>query len=134
MLHDFVGFFANNIEKRSVCFISSKKNYYNLAKNNHKFQASVTERCTSLNKSSGIVRQNPLKVSVKKLDFSKNFTAREVLHMQVAFKVSSRIFLTYLQKPVYMIYGRHILHSYSFVKRISSRFYYSWDGKQKTWS
>ena len=46
---------------------SAKENYYNLTKNNHKFQASVTERYTSLSKSSGIFRQNPLKAPVKKL-------------------------------------------------------------------
>ena len=46
----------------------SRKNYYNLTKNNHKFHVSVSERCTSLIKSSGIFRQNPLKVPMKKLN------------------------------------------------------------------
>ena len=41
--------------------ISAMKNYYNLTKNNHKFQASATERCTSLSKSSGIFQQDLLK-------------------------------------------------------------------------
>ena len=45
----FIGF----IEKPVWC-ISGKENYYNRTKNNHKFQASVTERYTSLSKSSGI--------------------------------------------------------------------------------
>ena len=62
--HVFVIFFVYNINYN---IISAKKNYYNLTKNNHKFQASVTERCTSLSKSSGIFLQNPLKVPVKKL-------------------------------------------------------------------
>ena len=52
MPHDFLSFFVCDIEKL----------------NNHKFQASVTESCTSLGKRSGIFRQNPLKVHVKKLD------------------------------------------------------------------
>ena len=68
VLHDFVSFFVCNIEKRIVWCISVKKNYYNLTKNNHKFHVSVSERCTSLIKSSGIFRQNPLKVPMKKLN------------------------------------------------------------------
>ena len=56
------------IEKLIVRCISAKKNYDNLTKNNHKFQASATERCTSLSKSSGMFRQNPLKVPLKKLN------------------------------------------------------------------
>ena len=35
-------------------------------KNSCKFQASVTEKCTFLNKRSGMFRQNLLKVPVKK--------------------------------------------------------------------
>ena len=66
--HDFVSFFACNIKKLIVWCVSAKKNYYNLMKNNHKFQASFTERCTSLSKISGIFWQNPLKVPVKKLN------------------------------------------------------------------
>ena len=57
--HDFVGFFICNVEKPIVWCISAKEIYYN-TKNNHKFQASVAERYTSLSKSSGIFRQNPL--------------------------------------------------------------------------
>ena len=64
--HDLVS--VCNIEKLIVWCTSAKKKFYNLTKNNHKFQRSVTERCTSLNKSSGIFPQNPLKVSVKKLN------------------------------------------------------------------
>ena len=56
------------IEKFIVWCISAKKNYDNITKNNHKFQASATERCTSLSKSSGMFRQNPLKVPLKKLN------------------------------------------------------------------
>ena len=63
-----------------VWCVSAKKHYYNLTKNNHKFQASVTERCTSLSKSSEIFRQNPLKVPKKKLNLRKNFTTHELLH------------------------------------------------------
>ena len=49
--HEFVRVFVCNIEKPFVCFISAKENYYNLMKNNHKFQASVTESYTSLSTS-----------------------------------------------------------------------------------
>ena len=56
------------IEKLIVWCISAKKDYDNLTKNNHKFQASATESYTSLSKSSGMFRQNPLKVPVKKLN------------------------------------------------------------------
>ena len=47
-------------------YISSKENYDNLTKSSRKFQASVTERYISLNKPSGMFRQNLLKVPVKK--------------------------------------------------------------------
>ena len=66
VMHDFVSFFVCNIEKLIVWFISAKKSYYNLTKNN-KFQARVTERCISLSKSCGIFRENSLKVPVKKV-------------------------------------------------------------------
>ena len=65
--HDFIALFVTSIKHVGWC-ISDKKNYYNLTKNNHEFQASVTERCTFLSKSSGIFWQNPLKVPVKKLN------------------------------------------------------------------
>ena len=66
--NDFVSFSVYNIEKLIFWCISASKKYYNLTKNNHKFLATVTERCTFLSKSSGIFRQNPLKVPVKKLN------------------------------------------------------------------
>ena len=74
--HGFVSFFVCNIEKLIVWCISAKKKYYDLTKNNHNVEASVTEKCTSLSKSSGIFRKNPLKVPVKKLHFKKS-----LLHM-----------------------------------------------------
>ena len=52
--HDFASFFFCKIEKFIVCCISAKKNYCNLTKDTDKFQASVTERYTSLNKRYGI--------------------------------------------------------------------------------
>ena len=57
-------FFVCNIEKLIVWFISANGSYYNTTKNSRKFQASVTERCTSLSKRSGMFRQNLLKVPV----------------------------------------------------------------------
>ena len=69
MPRDFFNFFVCNIEKVIiVSCISAKENYYNLTKNSRKFQASVTERCTSLCNCSGMFRKNLLKVPVKKLD------------------------------------------------------------------
>ena len=62
MSHNFASFFVCNTEKLIVWCITARKNYYNLTKNNHKFQASMTERRTSLNKGF----QNSLKVPVKK--------------------------------------------------------------------
>ena len=56
--HDFISFFVCNIEEKVL------QSY----ENKHKFQASVTEKYTSLSKSSGIFQQNPLKVPVKKLN------------------------------------------------------------------
>ena len=46
-----------------VWCISDKENYCNLTKNSRRFQASVTETCTSL-----IFGKNLLKVPVKKLN------------------------------------------------------------------
>ena len=62
MSYNFVSFFVCNTEKLFVWCISAPKNYYNLTKNNHKFQASMPESRTSLNKGF----QNSLKVPVKK--------------------------------------------------------------------
>ena len=64
--HNFVSFIVCNIVRPIVWCISAKDNYYSLTKYNHKFQASVTKRYTSLSKSSGIFRKNPLKAPVKK--------------------------------------------------------------------
>ena len=68
MPRDLFNLFVCNIEKFIVWCISAKENYYNLTKNSRKFQASVTERCTSLNKRSGMFRQKLFKVPVKKLN------------------------------------------------------------------
>ena len=62
MSHNFVSFFVCNTEKLVVWCITARKNDCNLTKNNHKFQASMTERRTALNKGF----QNSLKVPVKK--------------------------------------------------------------------
>ena len=62
MSHNFVSFFVCNNEKLIVWCISARKNHFNLTKNNHKFQASIDERRTSLNKGF----QNSLKVPVEK--------------------------------------------------------------------
>ena len=79
MPHDFVSFVFWKIEKIVWC-ISVIRNYNNLKKNNHKFQETATERCTSLCNSPVIFQQNPLKVPVKKLNLKKNFTTHELLH------------------------------------------------------
>ena len=68
MPHDFFSFFVCNIGKLIVWRISTKENYYNLTENSRKFQASVTERGTSVGKRSEMFRQNLLKVAVKKLN------------------------------------------------------------------
>ena len=49
-------------------FISVVENYHNLLKNSPKFQASVTERRTSLSKRSRMFWKNLSKVPVKKLN------------------------------------------------------------------
>ena len=70
--NDFVNFFVCNIKKHIACCISAKKNYCNLTKNSHKFQASVSKR-------SRIFWQSPSKVPAKKLSLLKNFTILERL-------------------------------------------------------
>ena len=67
MPHDFVSFFVCNIGKPIVCSISAKENCHNLTKNNHSFEASVTEKYTSLSKSSGIFRQKSFKSTFEKV-------------------------------------------------------------------
>ena len=52
--YDFVSSFVCKTERPIVWCISGKENYCNLKKNNHNFQASITERYTSVSKSSGI--------------------------------------------------------------------------------
>ena len=80
MPHDFFSFFVCNIEKRIAWRISVKENYYNLTKNSRKFQTSVTERCTSLSKRSGMFRQKVLKVPGKKINLYKTFAVNKLLH------------------------------------------------------
>ena len=46
------------VTSKNLLFGVFKENYYNLTKNSHKFQTSVTERCTFLSKRSGMFRQN----------------------------------------------------------------------------
>ena len=66
MPRDPFNLFVCNIEKLIVWCISANRNY--LVRNSRKFQASVTERCTSLSKRSGMFRQNLLKVPVKRMN------------------------------------------------------------------
>ena len=66
--HDFVIFFICNIEKPIYCCISAKKSHYNLTKN--KFQATVTERCTSPSNSLGIFRHKCFKSTCEKVKSS----------------------------------------------------------------
>ena len=73
-------FFVGSIEILVIWCISAKENHYDLGKNSPKFQASVTERYTSLSRRSGMFRQNLLKVPVKKLNLRKFFTAHKLLH------------------------------------------------------
>ena len=62
--------FSLFVTSRNLLFavFLSRKSIIIFKKNNQKFQTSVTERRTSLNKSSWMFQQNPLKVPVKKLD------------------------------------------------------------------
>ena len=98
--HDIVIFFIWNIEKPIYCCISAKKNYYNLTKN--KFQATVTERCTSPSNSSGIFRHKCFQSTCEKVKSLKRLYYAWTL-LQEAFKVSWKIFHTNLQKPVCII-------------------------------
>ena len=66
MPRDLFNLFVCNIEKLLLYgFFSAQENYYNLMKNNPKFQVNVTERRTSLSKRSRMFRQNLLKVTEK---------------------------------------------------------------------
>ena len=91
---------------------------------------SFTETCTSLKKSSGIFRQNPLEVPVKKLNLKKNFTTHEILHKWLlGFPV--RLFLPNYRSLFVSYMADIFVFLYTFVKSISFRFYCSWDGKRK---
>ena len=125
-------YFVCNIEKLSVWCIFATENYYSLTKNSRKSQLSVTKRCTSLSNRSGMFRQNLLKVPVKKLNLYCTWTSS-----QVTFKVSSRIFFTYLPIQLFtkaclcLIWHTYFVFVFIFVKGIASRFNNSWDGKRK---
>ena len=97
--HHFFSFFVFKLEKLIVWCLPAKKNYYHLTKNGLKFEASVTERCTSLGKRSGMFRQSLLKVPVKKFQSLKNLYNRWTFSQMIS-KVSSRIFFTYL--PIHL--------------------------------
>ena len=68
------------VTSRNLLFGVFKENYYNLTKNSRKFQTSVTERCTSLSKRSGMFRQKVLKVPGKKINLYKTFAVNKLLH------------------------------------------------------
>ena len=97
------------------------ENYYNLTKNSRKFQTSVTERCTSPSKRSGMFRQNRLKVPVKKLNLYKNLyytrsSSQVILRLRLNF--FSPIYLsTYLQKTF-------IAHMFCICIHICKRYYF----------
>ena len=105
-----------------------------LTKNNHIFQASVTERCASLSKSSGIFRQNPLRVRVKKLNIWKNFATRELLHKKILrFPVR---FLSLIYRSLLVWYNTnifciriHICQKYFFLLLLFLR----WKAKESFW-
>ena len=62
-------YFVCNIEKRIVWRIFAKENYFDLTKNRRKFrQVALKERCTSLNKRSGMFWQNLLKIPLENLN------------------------------------------------------------------
>ena len=63
MPRDLLNLFVCNIKK-----LSAKENCYSLTNNSRKFQESVTQRCISVSKRSGMFWQNLLKASVKKLN------------------------------------------------------------------
>ena len=63
---DRFNLFVCNIKKPIAGCISAKENYFNLTKNRGKFQASATERCTSLSKHFRMFWQNLLKLLVKR--------------------------------------------------------------------
>ena len=109
-----------------------KKHYYSLTENNHKFQASVTKRCTCLSKNSEIIRQNCLKVPMKKWIFLKKIHYTWTF-WQVVFEVSCKIFFTCLQKPVCVIYGRYIHIHITFCKKYLFPFllFLRWKEKEK---
>ena len=73
--------------------------------------------------------QNILKVLGKKNRSLKNLYYK-LTSSQVIFKVSNRIFLTYLPLHLFTETFR-VLFLFIFVKGITSLFYYSLDGKQK---
>ena len=63
---DRFNLFVCNIKKPIAGCISAKENYFNLTKNRGKFQASATERWTSLSKHFRMFWQNLLKLLVKR--------------------------------------------------------------------
>ena len=122
---DFVSFFVCDMKKLiACCCISAKKNDYSLTNNGRRFQASVTERSTSLSKSCGIFRQISSKVPVKKLNLQKNFTRHELLHKWFL-RFPVRFFHLFTEACLYLIQLTYFVFVFIFVKGISSHFYYS---------
>ena len=122
---DSVSFSVCDMKKLiACCCISTKKNYYNLTKNSRIFQASVTERCTSLSKSSGILRQISSKVPVKKLNLQKNFTRHELLRKWFL-RFPLKFFHLFTEACLYLIQLTYFVFVFIFVKGISSCFYCS---------
>ena len=120
MLRDLF-LFVCNIEKLIVRCIYAKIIYYNLTKNSRKFQASVTERCSSFSTHSGIFQQNLLKNACEKVESLKILYCTCFFHLFTNALIYRSLLVSYIT---------HIF-VFIFVKGITSRFYNSWDGKRK---
>ena len=115
-----------NIEKL-VCCISAKKNYYNFTKNSHKFQTSVTERCTS---TQSFVKS--FKSTCKNFkSLKKNFIKHELLHkcffmFPVRFfsPIYRSLFISYTY-IIFISYYVYVYHIYIIISYLINLFNYS---------
>ena len=124
----FFCFLLRNIEKLIVWHISVKINHYDLTKNSHQFQASVTKTCPFLSKRSGMFQQNLLKkLSLKKILYY-SWTSSQVI-----FKVSM-MFVIFLSIHMFTSY---ITYIFCICILISKSFYFSlllfliWKSKER---
>ena len=111
------------VTSRILLFGVFKENYCNLTKNSRKFPASVTERCTFFSKRFGISAKC-FESTWEKINLWKIFTTNELLHKWLLRFPVGFFFHLFAEAFFCLIQHTYFVFVFTFVKGITSRFYY----------